>query len=127
MDTTTIRLIGLRAFGRHGVREAEKRDGQDFVVDVTLRVDASQAIRSDQLHDTLDYDDLALDLVRIVNGEPVQLLEKLAGILADRCTENTMVRSVEVTVHKPKAPINARFDDVSVTITRARDAQRHRT
>jgi dihydroneopterin aldolase len=118
--TDVIALRGLRCRGFHGVYEHERRDGQDFVVDAVLRVDTRSAAASDDVDDTVHYGVLAERLAAVVEGEPVNLLERLAQRLADVCLADERVREVELTVHKPSAPIPATFDDVSVTIRRGR-------
>jgi dihydroneopterin aldolase len=115
-----IELRGLLVRGHHGVFESERVEGQDFVVDVALDVDISAAARSDDLADTTDYGALALTIAAIVSGEPVNLLETLAERIATACLADPRVASVEVSVHKPAAPIPLTFDDVVVTIVRAR-------
>ena len=115
-----ITLRGLRAFGRHGVYAEERALGQHFVVDVELMLDAAVAARSDDVGDTVHYGELAAEVVRVVEGEPVNLLETLAGRIADVCLGHPRVEAVEVTVHKPEAPVGVALDDVSVTIQRSR-------
>lgn len=116
--TDTVRLTGLRVFGRHGVLPQERRDGQDFVVDVALQLDVREAAQTDDVTRTVHYGELAEDLAAVVAGEPVDLLETLATRLADVCLAHERVTSVEVTVHKPAAPIAVPFHDVSVTVVR---------
>ncbi len=113
-----IRLDGLRVRGFHGVLPAERRDGQDFLVDVVLHLDLRPAGATDDLASTVDYGELAERLAALVAAEPVDLLETLAGRLAEVCLESPLVRRVEVTVHKPQAPIRVPFADVSVTVVR---------
>ena len=118
--TDRITLTGLRVRGNHGVFDFERRDGQEFVVDVTLELDTRQAAASDDLADTIHYGELAEKLAAVVAGEPVNLLETLAARLADICLADTRVRAATVTVHKPQAPIPLTFADVAVTIRRER-------
>jgi dihydroneopterin aldolase len=115
-----IELRGLRVRGRHGVFEHERRDGQVFVVDAVLRLDTTRAARTDDVADTADYGAVAERLAAIVEGEPVNLIERLAQRLADACLADERVGEAEVTVHKPSAPIPLDFDDVAVTIRRRR-------
>lgn len=115
-----IELRGLLVRGHHGVFEYERAEGQDFVVDVALEVDTSAAAQSDDLADTTDYGALALAIAAIVSGKPVNLLETLAERIATACLSDPRVTSVEVSVHKPAAPIPLTFDDVVVTIVRTR-------
>ena len=118
--TDRIMLRGLRVRGHHGVFEHERRDGQDFIIDVVLRVDTRAAGMSDDLKDTVHYGLLAEELAADVAREPLNLIEALAQRLADRCLIDPRVEEVEVTVHKPQAPVTVPLADVAVTITRRR-------
>ena len=120
MTADRIRLTGLRVRGHHGVFPHERRDGQEFVVDVVLETDMRTAAASDDLVDTIDYGTLAQRLAEIVAGEPVDLIETLAERLAATCLADDRVSVAEVTVHKPEAPIPLTFADVAVTIRRTR-------
>lgn len=111
-----ITLTGLTVYGYHGVFDFERREGQNFIVDVTLHTDTRAAAASDALIDTADYGTLAEDIAAIIAGEPLNLIETLAERIAEHCL--TVAASATVTVHKPAAPVPAAFDDVSVTITR---------
>jgi dihydroneopterin aldolase len=115
-----IALTGLRVRGHHGVFDFERRDGQDFVVDVALSLDTRVAAASDDVADTVHYGELASALAEAIAGEPVNLLETLAARLADVCLADERVTSATVTVHKPQAPIPLQFADVAVTIARSR-------
>ena len=116
----TISLTGLRAFGRHGVYDFEREQGQDFVVDVVLELELGPAAASDDVADTVHYGELADGLVAIVTGEPVRLIETLAERLARACLADPRVGAATVTVHKPGAPIPHSVTDVAVTIRRTR-------
>ena len=113
-----IQLTGLTVRGFHGVFDFERRDGQDFVIDVELELDTARAATSDDLADTIHYGELAEGIAAVVAGEPVNLLETLAQRLADVCLADSRVRAATVTVHKPQAPIPLTFGDVAVTIRR---------
>ncbi len=122
MTADRISLVGLRAFGRHGVLDHERRDGQEFVVDAVLWLDTRPAAAADDLALTVDYGAVAARLAAIVSGEPVALIETLAGRLAAAClSAGQAVREVEITVHKPQAPVPVPFRDVTVTIRRSRE------
>jgi dihydroneopterin aldolase len=115
-----ISLRGISAQGHHGVFDFERERGQRFVVDVVCSVDLGAAASSDDLQDTLDYGSLSKAVVADIEGEPLNLIEALAGRIADTCLASPRVQTVEVTVHKPEAPINADVADVAVTLTRSR-------
>ena len=118
--TDLISLRGLTVRGHHGVFDFERRDGQDFVIDVDLELDLAPAAASDDVTDTVHYGELAEALAAVVGGEPVNLIETLAERLADVCLADARVAAATVTVHKPSAPIPLTFADVAVTVRRAR-------
>ncbi|WP_040168242.1 dihydroneopterin aldolase [Microbacterium gorillae] len=120
MSVDEITLTGLTVFGRHGVFDFEREQGQEFTIDVTLRLDLRPAAASDDVTDTVHYGELADALAEIVAGEPVALIETLAARLADAALTDPRVHDASVTVHKPHAPIERTFTDVSVTIHRSR-------
>lgn len=114
-----ITLTGLRVRGFHGVFDHERRDGQDFVVDITLWLDLSAAVATDELPTTVHYGELAELAASVVAGPPRKLIEAVAGEIADAVMAGYPALAVEVTLHKPSAPIPLDFQDVSVTIRRS--------
>ena len=113
-----VEIRGLRVRGHHGVLAEERRDGQDFVVDVDLELGphVEEAARSDDLADAVDYSRLVERLAADVAGEPVDLLETLAVRLARRCVEDPRVLSARVRVAKPDAPLAAAVGEVAVGV-----------
>jgi 7,8-dihydroneopterin aldolase/epimerase/oxygenase len=118
--TDRITLTGLRVHGRHGVFEHERRDGQDFLVDITVWIDTDRAAATDELTDTLHYGELAERAAAIVGGPPRNLIETVAAEIAEDVMRDARAHAVEVTVHKPSAPIPLPFTDVAVTARRSR-------
>lgn len=118
VEPVWITLSGVRATGFHGVLPAETRDGQEFLVDVRYLtpVDLSR----DELAGTVSYAEVAELVVRHITGEPLQLIETLAGRIADEVLAIEPVTSVEVVVHKPHAPIPVPFSDVTITVIRSK-------
>ena len=121
-DVVAVR--GIRARGFHGVLPEERRDGQDFVVDVAMTIDTRPAAASDDLALTVDYSAVAAAVVVVVTGESVDLVETLAARIADAVLAEPLVEQVEIVVHKPEAPVGVPFGDVCVTIVRSRDDRR---
>ncbi|MHB1473588.1 MAG: 2-amino-4-hydroxy-6-hydroxymethyldihydropteridine diphosphokinase [Dermatophilaceae bacterium] len=119
--TDRIVLQGISARGFHGVLDSEKADGQDFLVDVTLDVDLRRAGRSDLLAHTVNYADVAADVVGLITGPSLDLIESLAERIAATALQRPLVQAVEVTVHKPQAPVGVPFGDVQVKVGRRRD------
>lgn len=118
-----IVLSGLTVFGRHGVYDHERAEGQEFTVDLRLRLPLAAAAASDDVADTVHYGELAERVAAVVAGEPVNLIETLAERIADVVLGDERVRSVTVTVHKPHAPIPLTFQDVAVTLHRGREGR----
>ena len=123
--TDRISLIGLSARGHHGVLPFEREEGQLFTVDVILDLGqrgTAVAAVTDSVTDAVDYSRVANGIVGIIEGEPVNLIESLADRIAERVLSFPRVVAAEVTVHKPEAPLDVAFEDVSVTIHRVADA-----
>lgn len=116
-----IRLTGITAVGYHGVFEAEKREGQPFAVDVVLHVDVSAAAAAGDLTQTVNYAEVAELVAEFIMGESFDLIETLADRIARRLLQTQpLTDTVEVTVHKPQAPLPHEFHDVQVTVVRDR-------
>ncbi len=116
--TDELSVTGIECWGHHGVFDFERREGQAFVVDLTLGLDTAPAAASDDLHDTVDYGSLVAAVKAAVEQDPVDLIETLAQRIADVCLADATVDWARVTVHKPDAPVDATFADVALTITR---------
>ncbi|GAA1787700.1 dihydroneopterin aldolase [Agromyces lapidis] len=115
-----ITLTGLRVRAHHGVFDFERAEGQEFVIDVVVAVDLAAAASGDDLARTVHYGELAEQVVAAVERDPVDLIETVAERVAAVALSFDAADEVEVTVHKPQAPITVPFADVSVTIVRRR-------
>ena len=115
-----ISLTGITAFGHHGVFDSERQQGQRFIVDVTCILDLSSAASSDDLGKTIDYGVLAQAVFADIERDPLNLIEALADRIAITCLRYDTIQCVEVTVHKPQAPMPVDVADVAVTLTRSR-------
>ena len=111
----------MRGRGFHGVFDHEKREGQEFVVDVELAVDLSLPGHTDDLADTVNYGEIGAAVLARIEGEPFDLIERLASVIAEDALRHTEVDEVAVTVHKPQAPVGVPFGDVTVRVVRRRD------
>ena len=115
-----ISLTGITAFGHHGVYDFERRQGQRFVVDVSCTLDLSSAASADDLEKTIDYGAMAQAVAADIERDPLNLIEALADRIAFTCLGYEAVQCVEVTVHKPQAPMPVDVADVAVTLTRSK-------
>jgi dihydroneopterin aldolase len=124
--TDSVFVTGLALHAFHGVMEHEGTVGQTFKLDLVLEIELAQASRSDKLADTVGYDQVIEVASRAFCARRHRLVEAAAGAVADAILAAfAQVSSLRVTVHKPHAPIAATFDDVGVTIARARQDRRH--
>lgn len=116
-----IEINGLFGFGYHGLFDDERENGQGFLVDAILNLDLSNASRSDRLGDTINYSAVCDLILAQLVGPPVSLIEKLAGQIAEVILRDfPKVESVQITVHKPDAPVAVKVRDLSVSIVRSR-------
>lgn len=121
MDCITLK--GLTFFGYHGCFREEQRNGQPFIIDATLFLDLQSAGASDDLMQTVDYSLVYDEIKVIVQGHPFNLVEGVAERIASVILEKfPKVQAVEITVHKPQAPISGIFADASITVKRQRHA-----
>lgn len=116
-----IELRGLEVHARHGVYADEQAAGQRFLIDLSLSIDLSRAGQSDDLSQTVDYGAMAMAVHEVVASERWDLIERVATRVSEVVLDlDGRIQSVVVTVHKPDAPIPLEFEDVAVTVERAR-------
>jgi dihydroneopterin aldolase len=121
MRSDRIVVKGITAHGFHGVYPEEQSKGQKFIVDVALEVDLFEAATSDSLAAAVDYSKVIARVHQLISGEPYNLIEALAqAIAATILNEYELVDSLEVTVHKPEAPVGLPVTDIAVEIFRRR-------
>lgn len=116
-----IQLTGLKVYAHHGVIEHETKHGQAFTIDITCWLDFADAAAGDDLTKTINYAELAQLAFDIAGGTPRQLIETVATEIAETAIARYgQLHSIEVTLHKPHAPIPLVFDDVAVVARRSR-------
>jgi dihydroneopterin aldolase len=119
--TVTVEVRGVELFGRHGIQEEERREGQRFLFDLWLDVPA-EAVASDRLEDAVDYREVVALVREISDGRAFRLLEALAGELADALLGRFPVERVRVRVRKPDVRLTAPVEHAAVTVERARSS-----
>ena len=119
--TDRIDLTGIEVYAKHGVLQREQEKAQVFRIDVSAFTDLSRPGETDDIADALDYSELALEVREVVGSVSNQLIEKVAADVAEAVLAHPQVTKTIVTIHKPNAPIDMAFDDVSVTIERVCD------
>ena len=109
-----IALKGLGALANHGVYDFERDRNQRFSADIVMWVETAGT--ADDIAATVSYADIADEAMAVLTGTAVDLIETLAETIASRVMSHEGVVGTEVTVHKPDAPIDHPFADVSVTV-----------
>ena len=112
-----IQIKGLRVYGYHGVLDFEKQEGQYFIIDASIWLDATRAVQTDSIADTVSYAELAQLISKDVRSNPVNLLETLSQRLAELLlvSSGPLAKKTKVIVSKPDAPIDLFFETVKVT------------
>src|SRR5438552_11686052 len=114
-------VTGLALHAYHGVMQHEAKVGQTFTLDLVLDIELNEASRSDKLADTVGYDQVVEVASTAFCARRYRLVEAAAGAVAQAILARfAQVSAVQITVHKPHAPIAATFDDVGVSILRTR-------
>ena len=114
-----IELRGMSFHGRHGVRDAERENAQEFKVDIEVDADLSDAGRTDRLADTVDYTKVRAAAKEVIEGRSMQLLESLARAIAERVLQLPRVEGVSVRVAK-QPPSMQPIDAAAAHIRRTR-------
>jgi dihydroneopterin aldolase len=115
--TVVVELAALEIPGRHGVEPEERERDQPFLYDVELELPEPQ---SDRIEETVDYREVVA-LVREVSGSrQYQLLETLAGAIAESLLERFPVRRARVRVRKPQVELGVPVEYAAAIAERSR-------
>lgn len=115
-----IHVNDMEFWGNHGVFAEETKLGQRFRVTLSLAVDLQEAGQTDNLDKTVNYAEAFFICQKIVEGEPVKLVETVAERIAKEIltTFKDWVKGCKVIVIKPDPPIPGHYRSISVEITR---------
>lgn len=119
MDKITIK--GLKIFAFHGVNEEEKRDGQEFIIDLDYFLDLKKPCENDDINATVSYAKAVKCIKMAFTADKYDLIEKAAQVVCDALfNEFEPIKEIKLTLKKPYAPVKADFDYMAVTIERKR-------
>ena len=119
MDTIIVK--DLKVFAYHGVNDFEKKDGQNFCIDIEAKIDLSVPCKTDNLDDTVSYAKIVKTAVAAFTLQSDDLIERAAQRVADALFDSfDRIEELVIEVKKPDAPIKAEFGYVSVRIERKR-------
>ncbi len=115
-----ITLEDMQFYAYHGVLEQEQKVGNQFIVSLSLCVEAENSLLSDEVNDTVNY----AEVYQVVKDEmsiKSKLLEHLAGRIVKRLfDEFDRVQSIRIKVSKPNPPFYAQLKSVSIQLEKHR-------
>jgi dihydroneopterin aldolase len=114
-----LEIHGISGFGYHGLFEQERANGQRFKVDLKIELKNKKVGKSDAIADAVDYAEIIKEVYAIIVGEPVNLIERVAELIAERLLNQFKIKSVEVLVHKSNAPVGYPIDDIAIRVKRS--------
>lgn len=112
-----IYINGIKTYGYHGAIQEERVLGQYFITDIVLYTDLTAASETDDLNETVHYGEVYNLAEEIIKGEPVSLIERLAGkINAELFDRYDKIVEIETTITKPNPPIDGNYESVAITL-----------
>ncbi len=120
MLSDRLRLEDVRFYGQHGLSRAERSVGAWFSVDAELALDLTPAAVSDDLAAAVDYGAVARRIVEIGTSQRVNLIERLAGLMAEALLKEFPAQEVRVRVRKLTPPLMGLVGTPSVELVRRR-------
>ena len=118
--TDRIILTGIEVFARGGVTDAEKQIGQRYRIDIEMSLDLSAAAATDALEETVSYAEIHDVVVQTMRERALNLVESMAGRIADRLLTRYPADAVTIRVAKLLPPIDGVVASAAVEITRRR-------
>ena len=121
MAQYVISLENIRLYGYHGATENERELGQRFEVDVEILADLEDAVATDDMKKTVNYESVYRLVESEVVNEKYHLLEALADKLArDILRKFEHALEVAVRIRKPSVPIAGSIDHVQIEVVHER-------
>ncbi len=111
-----ISIEGMEFFAYHGCFKEEQMIGTNFNIDLFLTVDTSKAEGSDDLHDTVNYQEV-FQLVKSEMQITSSLLEHVGRRILDSVKSTfPQVENATLKIKKLNPPLGGKMDFVSVTL-----------
>lgn len=116
IDNSYIFLKELRCYAYHGVAPQENLIGNEYVIDLKLKVDISQASQTDEVADTVSYADVH-ELIKAEMAVPSKLLEHVVGRMAAKLFEAfPAIEEIELRLSKRNPPMGADIDVAGIEL-----------
>ena len=112
-----IRLHGMTFYGYHGVSAAEKELARRFIVDIEFPLDTKKAAETDNLEETINYEEIFRTCENIMTTNKFHLIETLAERIAQKVYSKFNLIGVRVKVRKTQPPFPGHIEFVEVETT----------
>jgi dihydroneopterin aldolase len=114
-----LKLTNIVFYAHHGYYKAERELGQRFELDIEVECDLTQASKSDELGDTIDYRKVYSLAKDTFENYKFKLLETVAEKIADQILKFFTVNAVLIRVRKPHVPLKGFLDHIEIEIRRS--------
>ena len=114
-----IRLTNMIFYAHHGYYQAERELGQKFEVDLELECNLSRAIQTDNLEDTVNFEQIYHHVNSVFNSYKFTLLETVADKILQDILNNFPVKAARIRVRKPQVPLHGFLDHVEIELYRS--------
>ena len=115
-----IRLNNMNFYGYHGVYDFEKEQGANFEIDLELFTSLTKSSKSDNIEDTINYEDVYEQVKKAFGSKSYFLLEKLADSISKSIFEDHKIDKLIIRVRKINAPLDGKLDSVEIELKRKR-------
>ena len=115
----TIQVEGINVYGTHGVYDQEKKDGQNFRIDLLIELRENilnfENYKSESFHNTINYEYLVDEVINVSDNNSFDLIETFAYEILNSLRKYSNISKATVTIHKPNSPLKELVEDISVT------------
>jgi dihydroneopterin aldolase len=115
-----IRLNNMNFYGYHGIYDFEKEQGTNFEIDLELFTPLTKSSKSDNIEDTINYEDVYEQVKKAFGSKSYFLLEKLADSISRSIFEEYKIDKLIIRVRKINAPLDGKLDSVEIELKRKR-------
>ena len=117
----TIQVEGINVYGTHGVYDQEKKNGQDFRVDLLVELKENilnfENYKYESFDNTINYENLVNEVINVSDNNSFDLIETFAYEILNSLRKYNSILKATVTIHKPSSPLKELVEDISVTVS----------
>ena len=113
-----IKIKNLRLKTILGVYDWEQKIEREIIINAAIKTSHLNSLQSDDLSDTIDYDDIIKKIKKLITEKRFKLIEKMTQEVMDTIMQNSRVLECELEIDKVGVVENV--DSFSVTLTQKR-------